>query len=244
MVAVNKGLARKVLSLVDAGLVKGLGVAEPGKMCVEAAVNYALGASHGDKPSCVGRAVREFKIRLNDANWPSNKDRAVGMRKLAIAQLGSDTIDQKAFAQYVALHTVKRIVPLAFRAAVVLMPKHKDTLEGAAVGCEVSLDFVSARAAASAATAVAFKVHADAAYAAADAAYSAIAHSDSYYYSYSAVVAYAYAAADAAAAGANAAAAERKEAPSKVLMLCAQIGLEALQEQDSPGCKWLDLCEE
>ena len=46
--------ARRVLEIVDAGLIKGLGVAEPGKMCVEAAICYALGLPHGDNPGCVG----------------------------------------------------------------------------------------------------------------------------------------------------------------------------------------------
>jgi len=45
-------LAAKVLAVVDAGLVKGLGEAVPGHMCVEAAVCYALGEPHSDAPSC------------------------------------------------------------------------------------------------------------------------------------------------------------------------------------------------
>jgi hypothetical protein len=67
--AINKKLAAKVLSVIDAGLVSGLGTPEPGKMCIEAAVNYALGAPHGDKPACVSPALRDLKINLNDANW-------------------------------------------------------------------------------------------------------------------------------------------------------------------------------
>ena len=58
-------------------------------MCVEAAVCYAYDLPHSDKPPCVGNAVREFKIRLNDCNWSSSKARARGMRRIAIAQLGS-----------------------------------------------------------------------------------------------------------------------------------------------------------
>jgi len=40
---ITREVAQKVLSAVDAGLVKGQGIQEPGKMCVEAAVCYALG---------------------------------------------------------------------------------------------------------------------------------------------------------------------------------------------------------
>lgn len=49
-VKLSKDVARKVLATVDAGLVSGLGKPIPGKMCVEAAVNYALGRPHGDDP--------------------------------------------------------------------------------------------------------------------------------------------------------------------------------------------------
>ncbi len=35
--------ARRVLEVMDAGLIKGVGEPEPGKMCVEAAMCYALG---------------------------------------------------------------------------------------------------------------------------------------------------------------------------------------------------------
>ena len=148
---ITKELAAKVLEIVDAGLVSGLGKPKPGHMCVEAAVNYALGAPHGDEPVCVGRAVRAFKIRLNDARWPTNKDRTDGMRKLAIAQLGSNTIDQNGFRKYVALHTVKRILPIALRATGSLIPAHKDALEASAAACEVIVDFSAARVVASAA---------------------------------------------------------------------------------------------
>lgn len=80
---------RKLLEVVDKGLTNGLGLPEPGKMCVEAAVCYALGLPHDDNPPCVAAAVRSFKISLNDSNWPSKKARARGLRRLAVAQLGS-----------------------------------------------------------------------------------------------------------------------------------------------------------
>ena len=85
--------------LLDAGLVQGVGVPVPGEMCVEAAVCYALGLPHGDDPGCVVDSVRRLKIILNDSHvWQSNVFRAEGLRRLAIAQLGSlDTVDEKEF---------------------------------------------------------------------------------------------------------------------------------------------------
>lgn len=84
-IKLNKKVAEKIIKIIDKGLVSGLGVAEPGKMCVEAAVCYALGLPHGDNPQCVGKEVRAFKIALNDSWWPTDKDRTRGLRKLAIA---------------------------------------------------------------------------------------------------------------------------------------------------------------
>src|SRR5690348_7959777 len=111
---ITKAFAKKVLETVDAGLVKGVGKPIPGQMCVEAAVNYALGQPHGDNPvSCVAPSVRIAKIKLNDAQWSSNKARTAGMRKVAVAQLGSaGTINEQEFARYYAEQTIRKIVPL------------------------------------------------------------------------------------------------------------------------------------
>lgn len=100
-IKINKELAVKVIETVKPGLCHGLGDPEPGKMCVEAAVNYACGLPHGDSPSCVGNVVRDFKINLNDQAWSTNKKRANGMIKIAIAQLGSNKLDQNKFRELV-----------------------------------------------------------------------------------------------------------------------------------------------
>src|SRR5688572_33172763 len=101
--------ARKVQEVVDAGLCQGLGQPEPGKMCVEAAVCFALGLEHSDEPECVGDAVRSFKIALNDAEWPSNKERAAGLREIAVAQLGSKVINKKNLRNNVALEPISQL---------------------------------------------------------------------------------------------------------------------------------------
>lgn len=93
--------ARRVLAVVDVGLVRGLGHPEPGQMCVEAAVCYALGLPHSDDPQCVSETLRTVKIMLNDALWSSNQTRSKGLRRLALAQLGSkDHLDESAFNEY------------------------------------------------------------------------------------------------------------------------------------------------
>ena len=115
MLDINEDLAKRVKDTVSFGLCKGMGVPSPGKMCVEAAVNYACGLPHSDNPSCVGAVVREFKIVLNDASWSSNQARGEGMLRIAIAQLGSNTIDQLKFAEMVAFKTMTILMPIIFR---------------------------------------------------------------------------------------------------------------------------------
>jgi hypothetical protein len=90
MIAITETVALKVRDTVRAGLVAGVGDPEPGKMCVEAAVCFALGLPHGDEPICVSPALRRFKIPLNDAPWSSTQARAKGLERLALAQLGSN----------------------------------------------------------------------------------------------------------------------------------------------------------
>ena len=114
-IAITKELAQKVKETVSHGLVKGLGKPELGQMCVEAAVNYACGLPHGDNPLCVGNAVRSFKIKLNDAKWSTNNARAIGMLKIAIAQLGSNTINQIEFAKIVAFKTITVLMAIILR---------------------------------------------------------------------------------------------------------------------------------
>jgi len=107
----TKKHARKIVELLKHGLTSGVGRPEPGQMCVEAAVCYAMGLPHGDDPKCVGKAVRAFKIQLNDCAWPDEMARAEGMKRLAVAQLGSDALDQMAFGKLMHLRGIQKVLP-------------------------------------------------------------------------------------------------------------------------------------
>jgi hypothetical protein len=195
---ITKELVCKINGLLDHGLVKGVGSPEPGKMCVEALVNYAMGLPHGDDPSCVAPALRRLKIRLNDSNWSSDKARAKGLRRLAIAQLGSaGVLDEKEFARRCADLAIRSCVPSALRAAAKIQKdeKHRAALLDAADRCERDGGVENARSAQKIAAAAA---DADAAAAAAHAAYAAAA-ADADAYAYAAAAAAPAAAADAAA---------------------------------------------
>src|SRR5262245_37323772 len=124
-VEITRELAIKVRDVVDAGLSHGLGQATPGRMCVEAAVCYALGLPHGDDPHCVSEPLRRLKIRLNDSTWSSRQARANGLRRLAVAQLGSaGVLDDEEFRRRVVEMTIRRAVPVGLRAAARVNPKY------------------------------------------------------------------------------------------------------------------------
>jgi hypothetical protein len=232
---ITKELIEKIDLVLSRGLSKGLGNVD-GKMCVEAAICYALGEPHGDKPSCVEETeVNPFKITLNDSSrWVSEASRAVGMRSLAIAQLGSKgVVDPKLFRETVQRETIKRLIPALFRE---IFPNNKACLK-AADRCERegTTDAAANAAYAAYAAADAAADAARAARAAADAAYAADA-ADAVYAAANAARA-ATRAAYAADAAANAAYAAYVE--EKYLLLMADIGLQALKDQNSPGCAWL-----
>ena len=160
-------IAARLREIIPHGLVSGVGLPEPGRMCVEAAVCYAMGLPHGDEPTCVNAAARRAKIVLNDAAWSSKAARAAGMLDASIAQLGSAEpgFNARKFAEVYALLTVQRVLPIALRAV---------GLEAEAKACEAADDMdaadAAARAAARAAWDAAAWAAADAALAAADAA--------------------------------------------------------------------------
>lgn len=158
-------LAKKVLETVDIGLCSGLGSPVPGKMCIEAAVCYALGEPHGDEPSCVSPAVRAFKMPLNDSPWSSNAARAKGMRKLAVAQLGSKgAIDETVFCRELAKLTIQRVLPVVLRKAGLTVEADRCEAEGTEESARAAAYAAySARSAARAADSAADSADADAA---------------------------------------------------------------------------------
>ncbi len=252
---ITSEIVSKVLDVVDVGLSCGIGEPTPGSMCVEAAVCYALGEPHGDQPSCVHAVVRRFKIKLNDANWSSNEARAQGMRRVAIAQLGSLRINPVAFVKYVSEQTIRRILPIILR---------QQGFEKEALRCEIegTKQAAAGYAAASAASAYAASAAAYAAASADDAdaaddaaAYAAAYADDAAAYAASAAAyaasdaddAAAYAAASAASAAAYAASdaayAASDASKDKILALSAEIAVEALVLYKSEGSKFLYLTE-
>ena len=245
----TKELAQKVRDTVDAGLTKGLGRPKPGQMCVEAAVNYAMGLPHNDNPMCVGGAVRRFKITLNDSNlWSSNTARAKGLRRVAIAQLGSDKLDQRAFVNKLMFETIKQIIPIAMRNTIVKSPHIADEFERLAIACEVAVNLDTAKdASRNAYAAYAYNNHTDYANRVNFAVYGGYSNSNFNHYIKCAFVSNPdhesvpadTNAADAAAAASNVACTSSNR--DKILTLSAEIAVQVLIEMGCQGCEWLDL---
>ena len=72
------------------------------------------------------------KIQLNDSAWSSDKARGAGMRRLALAQLGSaGVVADVDFVRRVVEMTIRRFIPIALRAAASIHPlaEHKVAME-------------------------------------------------------------------------------------------------------------------
>ena len=162
----------KLRAIVSHGLVSGLGQPKPGALCIEAAICLALGEPHGDQPTCVAAADRELAIRINDAAWLDAATRAEALLPIGLASLGTAGTDRAEWSRRVCEGTIRRIVPMALRAAAWVHPhlEHQAALIAAAAA--YAADAADA-AAAYAADAAAYA--ADAAAADADAADAAAA---------------------------------------------------------------------
>jgi hypothetical protein len=254
-ITITRDIAAKVLETVDAGLSGGLGNPTPGEMCVEAAVCYALGLRHGDNPACVAPMLRKLKIELNDKGWSSPAVRAKGLRRLALAQLGSaGVLNEDEFLSQVTKMTVRVIVPRALRYAASVHPdqRHKTALESAAVGCETGAAAYAAYAAAARAVAdaaaadaraAAARAAAEGAYAAARAAAAAASAADADARAADAAARAAASAGGGARAAAAASAADADAAYDAELAFFAEQIVQILIAMNAPGCAWLSLTE-
>lgn len=128
---IDKGFCSKVLGVVDKGLTDGLGDPIPGKMCVEAAVAFASGEDHHDQPRCVYPALAGLKIGFNDDGlWSSDKARAKGLRRLAIAQLGTSRWTPQTWVKFEA-KLQKRIISHTLRRIIQGLRPRRDDMESA-----------------------------------------------------------------------------------------------------------------
>ena len=199
------------------GLCSGKG-SPNGEMCIEALITQILDEPFSDEPECVTAEIRNFKISLNDTNWSSNQARAVGLRNIGIAQIGSKgVVDGPEFLKGLQTKIIGVLIPVIFRK---IFKNKKEILLLVDI-CEKQPTRENCLILKNAASA--------------DAAYA--------YYASSAAAAAAYAdvayASDAASAYAAAAYTSDAASADYYLIMCANLALEVLKEMNSPGCAWL-----
>jgi hypothetical protein len=225
-------LCSRIISLLSHGLVAGLGTPEPGKMCVEAAVCAAMNLPHSDSPACIGDAVRSFQIRLNDSSWSSEQERAKGLKRLAIAQLGSDKISQEEFSKKVWVQFKTEFEhPRQF--------KDKPNYHFAYTYGEATIADIKRTIADTVTASAADYKDTTATFVAATFAFAGKHVADSIdHYASAAAAVYAYG---------NAAAPDEKAFRTKrdeILSQAAEIAVQVLIELKSPGCEFLWMCEQ
>lgn len=89
---ITKNIVDRLLNILKDGLCHGAGdMSGPGTFCVQQAVSMATGQpDEGDHPlDCIADNVRAWGVNMNDQEWGSERSRADGMRRFAVAQLGS-----------------------------------------------------------------------------------------------------------------------------------------------------------
>lgn len=109
---------REVLRIIDFGLCSQASTDNPtvGKMTVQQAVCLVFKEPHWARPSCVAALLHQFTDRLNDARWSSNASRARGLRRLAVAPLGTaDRLDQMLLAKELSRTMIVNLIPRVFR---------------------------------------------------------------------------------------------------------------------------------
>lgn len=115
---ITRALVDRINKLVGYGLSDGLGDRGRGQMCVQACVSAALEEEHSDNPSCVPDDRMQFGIDLNDrAGWSSPAARGKGLKRWAIAQLGSSTKPEKDFAPLVLADLYSKRFPVLLKDA-------------------------------------------------------------------------------------------------------------------------------
>ncbi len=113
-----KGFFKEYMKILNRGLSDGMGnrgehSGKPGKVCIEAAVCWALGEDHTDNPKCVSPTIRLFGIELNDSMYVNDKVRAKGLRDFGIAQLGSKgTVNAREFRRVMKEKIIREIIPV------------------------------------------------------------------------------------------------------------------------------------
>lgn len=109
---VNETFVKQLLYQIDGGLTHGMGGGGRSNMCVQHAVNHVMGRGRSDDVTwCALNEINSFGIHLNDCRWTSKRARADGLRRLAVAELGSNKVNKAELAQSIRRKYVNHMLP-------------------------------------------------------------------------------------------------------------------------------------
>lgn len=89
---ITQQMVQNLLGYVKKGFCNGAGEVSDGQFCVQQAVNMAttMEAETSDGPNCVHKEFNCLGINLNDMEWRGPKTRAKGLKRLAVAEMGTE----------------------------------------------------------------------------------------------------------------------------------------------------------
>lgn len=136
-------IKERLRSIAANGLSDGIGTEE--MPCIKAAISLAMGLKLRDDPPCVAEPDCTFAIVLNDAEWSSPQARAEALLTLGLASLGTAGTDRAGWVRRVVEGVIRRVLPIALRAAADANPSHAGVLRNVADSCERHGDPLAAR---------------------------------------------------------------------------------------------------
>jgi len=101
---ITEAIINKLKEIIDGGLCHGPGtMLGKGTFCVQQAVTAATKEGHDDRPECVNSTVRALGIQMNDKLGHNTLKLARSriLRRFAVAELGSDTLNENECQQRV-----------------------------------------------------------------------------------------------------------------------------------------------
>jgi len=97
---ITTSIVNKLLNIIKDGIQNGAGEMDgPGTFCIQQAVSAAIGTpDYSDRPICVHQMLQNLGIGLNDTGYYwSDKNRGNILRRLAVAELGTEFMDMHSF---------------------------------------------------------------------------------------------------------------------------------------------------
>ena len=111
----TKAIKEKLAELCRIGISRGSHDSQADGMCLMEATAWLAGERHSDAPVCACPTFTRYGIRLNDAYWPTDKDRTEALCDLPALLLNTRTHDVELMRKRAYALTdgaIRRVLPL------------------------------------------------------------------------------------------------------------------------------------